>query len=156
MKGSYNFFMLEIWERNWLEIEDLKKRWYLFINEAFVLYRGKTRLTVADFAREIGVSQPLMSQWMAKNGKIPRNQESINKLVKYFGDGIYSVLGYPEPSDPIDGLPLPLQSVARELREKVAEYGVSGDSPEAETLLDEIMQKHGYSKIETTSPDGDK
>lgn len=135
----------------WKLLTDRKERWYVFINYAFFLYRGESRKTVAELAREIGVSQGLLTQWMQRNGRVPRSQESIIKLVDYFGDVIYEVLGLPIPADPIDSLPEPTRSIAREVRETLAEYKVSGDSPKSLELQEEILKKYGFEIISKES-----
>ncbi len=128
----------------WGQFEDRKTRWYVFINYSFILWRGDTRKTVAEMAREIGVSQGLLTQWMQRGGRVPRSQESINKLVKYFGDVIYEVLLLPKPGDSIDTLPEPLRTISHRVKASFEEQNISPESPEGAKLIDEIMKEFGY------------
>lgn len=58
--------------------------------------QGK-RKTVDDFAAYLGVSRPLLNQWM--NGNIPRpGRENISRLADIFGFEIYDVLELPRPN----------------------------------------------------------
>ena len=58
--------------------------------------QGK-RKTIEDFAAYIGVSRPLLNQWM--NGDIPRpGRENISRLADIFGPEIYDVLEIPRPN----------------------------------------------------------
>lgn len=130
----------------WKDNTEIKLRWSSFINEAYINFRGDTRKTIAQFAEAIGVSRPLLSQWMSKNTKIPTSQENINKLYLYFGPIIYDVLGLARPDENfgLENFPPRLREAALEIRETLSQYNVSGDSDEAELLAIEILKKHGY------------
>lgn len=129
--------------------EQIKADWYKFGNEKFIEFRGSTRKTITDFAEYVGISQPLMSQELKKDGSVPREQRTITAWVNRYGFIVYEVLDLPIPNDSLVSLPEPVRSIAQEVRETIAEYKVSGDSPEAAAIVDEIMKKHGY-KLNST------
>lgn len=141
--------------QNWRDYTDAKTRWRIFFNQAFIDFRGDTRKTVQDFAETLGISQPMASQYMSRNGNTPRSQKQIALLQAYFGDIIYEVLGFSKPDDPLKYLPDRLGAAAREIRDTLAEYNASPSSPEGIRLSDEIMKKHGYTRIEANSPEED-
>lgn len=68
-----------------------------WITKKYTAWRGNAfghDRSVTGFAEWVGVSQPLMSHWMKKGGKIPSSKDSINKLVEKFGLEVYEVLGF--------------------------------------------------------------
>jgi len=128
--------------------KDIADAWYEFINSEFYVFRGDTRKTISDFADWFELPQAQISQYMKKGGKIPKGLTVINKFVKRLGkEKIYSVLQIPLPEDSIDSLPEPTRSIAREIRETLAEYKVAADSPKALELQEEIMKKFGLEII---------
>lgn len=129
--------------------EQIREDWYNFGNGKFVEFRGSTRKTISDFANYVGISQPLMSQELKKGGSVPRDQKTITAWVNRYGFIVYEILDLPVPNDSLDSLPEPVRSIAQEVRETIAEYKVSGDSPEAAAIVDEIMKKHGYKLTST-------
>jgi len=126
---------------------DIREEWYEFANSAFIAWRGDTRKTLSEFAEWVGITQPLMSRQTKKGGSIPQDQKTISAWVNRYGNIVYEVLGLPVPSDPIDSLPEPTRSIAFEIRETLAEYKVSGDSPKALELQEEILKKYGFEII---------
>lgn len=70
-----------------------------WITQRYIEWRGDAyghEGTVTEFAAWIGVSQPLVSQWMA--GSVPTSQKAITALVVRFGPEVYEVLGIENPS----------------------------------------------------------
>ena len=134
--------------------EQVREDWYEFANNAFIEWRGNTRKTLTEFAEWIGISQPVMSQQMKKGGSVPRDLKTIDAWCRRYGiTQIYSILGFTirEVVDPIDSLPEPTRSIAREIRETVAEYNVAFDSPKALELQEEILKKYGFEIISKES-----
>ena len=129
--------------------EKIRADWYKFANDAYIEWRGPTRKSLSEFAEWVGISQPQMSRQLKKGGSVPRDQKSISAWVDRFGLKVYEVLGLPGTGNSVDSLPEPMRSIALEVRETIAEYKVSGDSPEAAAIVDEIMKKHGY-KLNST------
>jgi hypothetical protein len=127
--------------------EQVKLDWYEFVNSAFIEWRGSTRRGLSEFADYVGISQSLMSHEMKKDGSVPRDQKTISAWANKYGLVIYEVLDLPFPTDPIDSLPEPTRSIAREIRETLAEYKVAGDSPKAMELQEEILKKYGFEII---------
>ncbi len=71
-----------------------------WITQKFLEWRGSAygrEGTIVEFAKEVGVSEKVMSSWMKKGGKKPRSTENINKLVAKFGPEVYVILGLPVP-----------------------------------------------------------
>lgn len=134
--------------------QEIKTRWYEFANRAFIEWRGDTRSTLSQFAEWLGLSQSLVSQELSRNGKIPRDLRTINAWASRYGDQVYEVLGLPPPDseEAFKSLPPEVQSAAREIRETLGKYSVAPDSPEAESIREEIMKKHGFAKISTKTP----
>jgi len=131
--------------------DQIKKDWYGFVNNAFIEWRGSTRKGLSEYADWVGISQSLMSHEMAKGGSVPRDQKTITAWVNRYGSKIYEVLDLPAPEDPIDSLPEPTKSIAREIRETLAEHKVAGDSPKAMELQEEILKKFGFEIISKES-----
>jgi transcriptional regulator with XRE-family HTH domain len=78
---------------------------YDFITSEYVKWRGPAfgnEKSVTAFARYIGVSQPLLSQWMSREGKIPRSYVAIIKLADALGPGVFESLGIDPPVDYYD------------------------------------------------------
>lgn len=123
---------------------DDRERWVEFINQAYIEFRGDTRKTISDFAEWLGLPQAQVSQYMSKNGKLPRNQAVIAKFYKRYGKRVYDVLGFEVPNDSLMLMPEPLRSIALEIRDTLAEKNIDPQSPEAGLVMDEIMKKHGY------------
>ena len=122
-----------------------------WITKKYVEWRGAAignDRSISEFSEWLGVSQPVMSTWMKKGGKVPRSQKSITALVKRFGSEVYDVLGLPRPeaSFSIDSLPVSLQTDLRlamaEIEKKLG--SMDPDSPEGDSLVRSILKKHGF------------
>jgi hypothetical protein len=73
-----------------------------WITNKYIEWRGRSlgrSGSVAEFARLFNASQPLMSQWMKKSGKVPTSQKYIHALVAQYGDEVYEVLGIAKSPD---------------------------------------------------------
>ena len=104
-----------------------------WITRKYIEYRGNAighERTVREFAEDyIGISQPLMSDWMKRGGKVPRAQMTINKLVNKYGMEVYRILKI-NPPDPLkllqeefDSLPPDdLKTRIKRVREVLDEY----------------------------------
>lgn len=136
--------------------EEISNNWYEFINQEYYLFRGNSRKTISDFAEWFDLPQGQLSQYMKKDGRIPKGLTVINKFVKRLGPKVYDVLGIEQLLEPSNNLPSPLDEINREFRESAIEYQVFFDSPEAKKLLDEIMKKHGYSRNVIDDPSSEK
>lgn len=79
-----------------------------WINDKYIEWRGKTRKTVSDFAKHVGVSQPLMSAWMS--GTKRPSTRTLPKLAAKYPD-IYGVLGLSLP----DSVPSAVTKIVRRL-----------------------------------------
>jgi len=66
-----------------------------YLKSKYIEWRGDPLLEdeepVVEFAKEIGVSQPLLSMWM-NNKRLPRDNKSIITLLNYFGEEIIDYL----------------------------------------------------------------
>ena len=81
--------------------------------------QGK-RKTIDDFAAYIGVSRPLLNQWM--NGNIPRpGRENISRLAEIFGLELYDVLEIPRPNIYLQRVTKVFENIPPEKQQKLAE-----------------------------------
>jgi len=100
-----------------------------WINKKFMTWRGDSRRTISEFAAMIGVSQPLMSKWMKRDGPIPTSKQAIDAIAAVYPD-VYEVLGLSRPKEKsIDEKYEELLSILDELtddrREDVLRYARS-------------------------------
>jgi transcriptional regulator with XRE-family HTH domain len=78
--------------------------------------QGK-RKTIDDFAAYIGVSRPLLNQWM--NGNIPRpGRENISRLSEIFGVEIYDALELPRPNPLLQRLSIIWENIPPEKQQQ--------------------------------------
>lgn len=119
------------------------------MNKKYIEWRGDKRATISEFAEFIGVSQPVMSSWMKRNGKMP-GSSSLAKISSKLGLEVYDVLGLPQPAaNPLDQLPEELRerllSAITELNKAYETDGVEPGSPKALALAVKVLGKHGFS-----------
>lgn len=99
--------------------------------------QGK-RKTVDDFAAYIGVSRPLLNQWM--NGNIPRpGRENINRLAEIFGFEIYDVLELPRPNPLLHKISKIWERIPPDKQQQLAE------------LAEKIEMKNDAQRLQDTS-----
>jgi hypothetical protein len=128
--------------------------WSEWINRKYIEFRGDSRKTISDYADYLGVSQPLLSQWMSPKPKKPTSQVSISKLVARYGVEVYEVLDLPVPPDeiPLDQLPEDLQADLRgflyEVPSALDAAGVDAESETGKNILKELMAKYGFTRLE--------
>jgi hypothetical protein len=123
-----------------------------WITKKYIAWRGDAigqDRSITEFAKLIGVSQSLMSQWMKKGGKQPTSTKHINNLIDKYGDDAYGILGINPPAvTSLDHLPPifrdPIQAALAEMNSIYATRGISPDSPEAVSIAVEVMDKHGF------------
>ncbi len=130
-----------------------------WMTEKYIEWRGKAignERSISEFAVYVGVPQPTMSTWMKKEGREPRSQKSIQKLVDIYGLEVYDVLGIARPTNQevfgLNSLPpgmrSRLESATTEIHKVMEERGVhDAGSPEAEQIAIEIMARHGFEFI---------
>jgi len=113
------------------EKSEIKKRWTKWINARYIEYRGLAigrERTVTQLAREIGLTQPTMTNLM--EGHLPTRAETIRKLVRFWGPKVYDILGMEKP-DLIAELEQQLQNsspkekdkMIRQIKDLAALYG---------------------------------
>jgi len=132
-----------------------------WITGKYIQWRGPkigAESTISAYARYIGVSQQVMSDWMKKDGKIPRSTAHINILAKHYPD-VYGILGLEPPAPDLDYLPddfrRRLQSAMSETEAALRERGLTGSDPEAVTITIQIFEKWGFRHTSTDDiPDG--
>jgi transcriptional regulator with XRE-family HTH domain len=134
---SYNFLM-EISYGNW------------FIDKMQALEREKgRRVTITEFAKKLGVSQPTLSSWINETRK-PSAEAALKLAVLFDDQEILSILGYTSPDNIIDSsLPPPLKESFDEAVDEIErEYKTQGitdfSSPEALRIAKEILEDHGW------------
>lgn len=125
-----------------------------WINQVFSNWRGSSRRTVSDFAKFIGVKQPVMSDWL--NGKIksPPSSESISKIADKFPE-VYQILGMsiPQQSIDLDNLPPKYQYIRTAINEasrQIRARNIPNDSDEAEEIVKEVFAQYGMTYKYTT------
>lgn len=130
-----------------------------WIEGKYVEWRGNTRATVKEYADWLGVSQPLLSQWMKKGGKVPKAKKQIDLLIARYPDDqkLYELLDVDKPSDPFVNLPPAFAKRARsafvEIKAALEASGAALDSPEAEGITIRIMEKYGFKYQSTEEAD---
>jgi hypothetical protein len=123
-----------------------------WITKKFVEWRGERfgqSASIAEFAKVFGASQPLMSEWMKKGGKIPKSKKYVDALIQIYGDEVYEILGFQKSEEDILKR-LPPERAARmraALNEVNNALQAAGEIPEEEAarITDEIMLRHGWS-----------
>jgi hypothetical protein len=108
-----------------------------WINDKYVQWRGNAvghERTITEFAGMIGVSSSLMTQWMQRGGKKPRNQSTISKLVAVFGYEVYDVLGIPHPAG-LDALLEATRALSPD------------DQDELKQVINEWLIANGYRRV---------
>lgn len=127
-----------------------------WINDKYYQWRGKSKKTVSDYAKELGIPQPRLSEWMkpqSMGGKTPRNKKYISILYKKYGAEVYDVLDLPRPEDPLSLVPTPIRKrlmrAQKEIEKEFRDNGVTGEMPEAEEIAIRIMEKYGFTYKDT-------
>lgn len=121
-----------------------------WITKKYIEWRGDAVgnvRTITDFAEWIGVSQSVMSYWMKKDGKIPRTQKLIYKIADKYPE-VYDILGLTSPSFFNSKVPSrlmrTLDEALREIGSVIEERNIPIDSPEAEKISKEILERRGF------------
>lgn len=130
-----------------------------WITQKYIRWRGDAvgnDRTITEFARWLGVSQSLVTQWMQKGGKVPKSQKSIVALASRYGAEVYEVLGLIPPDSQILLRALPsefsswLSAAVQDIIDTLNSRGVDKDSPEASAITREVMGRWGF--ISTDKP----
>ena len=94
--------------------------------------------SISDFATFLGVSQPNASRWLNGQSK-PRDHENIRRLVGFYGNEVYEVLGIENPitddrlrliNEHWDGLP---EGTKDALADQAGRVKERGDKQKAKT-----------------------
>jgi transcriptional regulator with XRE-family HTH domain len=124
-----------------------------WITQKYIEWRGNKvgkAGSIAEFAKQFGVSQPLMSQWMKKGGKVPKSHKYINALLRAYGDEAYEPLGLRVETEPLPADKIPadlrdrLDAAQREINMTLEQQRIEPDSPEETRIVIEIMERHGF------------
>jgi transcriptional regulator with XRE-family HTH domain len=129
-----------------------------WLNEHFRAWEKETgrKQTVSAFARWLGIKQPTLNRWM--NGDNEPDGENLRILARKLGPEVYEIVGQPAPDDLFSHPDIPpefralLIAATRELADTLAENRIDPASPEGEALAVSVMARHGYKRIDTTSP----
>jgi hypothetical protein len=132
-------------------MDERQERWKKWINTRFIEWRGTTRKSVSEFARELNVSQPVISGWL-NYGSIPSTKNLRYVAEKY--PEVYTVLDLPDPEmDPRTSLlnagfpPMVVDEILAlrdEYSEELDRKGITTDSPEAEQIIRAAFERHGF------------
>jgi hypothetical protein len=125
-----------------------------WLTKKFIAWRGDrygNSASVAEFAKQFGASHQLVLDWMKTGGKTPKSKKYIDALEKVYGKEVYDVLGLPRPPfGPLDKLPPGLrtkvETALAEINTRYAERGITADSPEAESIANEVFTRMGLIK----------
>jgi hypothetical protein len=111
-----------------------------FIRDKFAEWRGKGRETLVDYAKYIGVSQQVISNWYNGGLKQRPNPKLYSLLIAKYGVEVYDVLGIPRPSeeDILSDLP---EEYANDVRAFLSEVRSSGINKGKETASPEDLEK---------------
>jgi hypothetical protein len=132
-----------------------------WITGKYIEWRGNKikDISIAEFARLFGASQPVVSDWMKKGGRIPRNKKYINALIEKYGLEAYIALGLTTPDNYEEVLQFQeifppslrkrLLSAQREIESEYRRRRINAETPEAEEIAIEIMGRHGFKYIKT-------
>jgi hypothetical protein len=137
-----------------------------WITKKYVEWRGNRvghGISVADFAKEFGASQQVMSGWMHPGSKPPKKPEYLNALEKRYGAEFLQALGIERSVFTTgishDQLPLPLRlsldAALADLNAAYAAEGISADSPRALEIALSVLSKHGFSITNVSEISGD-
>ncbi len=67
-----------------------------WITRKYLLFRGNAigrEGSISEFAKFLGIPQPILSGWMKKGGKIPKSHKYISALARIYGDEVFDILG---------------------------------------------------------------
>ena len=133
-------------------VDMTKIPWSEWITQKFLDWRKRDPLnnrTIAQFGLLFNASQPVMSDWMKKDGKIPTSHKHISALIDYFGVEVCEVLEIPVPESImfLYSLPEPLREAFFEARNEytmeLLNKEISPDSPEAKEIIKVAFEKRG-------------
>lgn len=74
-----------------------KREFAVWLEGKFLSWMGEAgrRRTLTDFAKHLGVSQSLLSQWL--NGRYLPELKNINKIAERLGPEVYDLMGLQRP-----------------------------------------------------------
>lgn len=108
------------------------------------------RQSFSAYGRYLGIKQSTFSQWL-NGSSVPSYENAVSISLKV-GEQVYDVLGYARP---VEVFPFALRSALESARVKIIEAGVSGDSPEAESIIISAMNAAGYTLIPTSKDESE-
>ena len=131
-----------------------------WFNKKYVEFRGDSRLTVTDFAKELDIPQPTVSVYLLGKGP-PRDRKNLTKIAKKYPE-VYEVLGMQGPINQketklvgIEKLPQDVQSrllaAIAEINAEFERRNLTGEMPEAKQITFQIMAAHGFKDMATTA-----
>jgi len=127
-----------------------------WITKKYIEWRGESRGTVSEYAKYLGISQPVVSSWMQRGGKKPRSAKSINALVVRYGIEVYDILGIERPPQTsIDQVPEPLRTrllaATEAVQAELARRGPGLSQSEADQIARDIFADMGITFTSTTT-----
>ena len=125
-----------------------------WITKKYIDWRGEkigNDGSVTEFAKLFGASHQLLTEWMKKDGRVPRSQKYIAALHKVYGREVLEVLGIQEPETQFVGIDLwppevraRLLAAVEETNRTLLARGLTGSSPGVAELIREIFEKYGF------------
>lgn len=113
-----------------------------FIRDKFADWRGKGRGSLADYAKFIGISQQVASNWY--NGKLKRPPDVVtyNLLIEKYGDEVYDVLGIVRPEkSTFDSIVSDLQELSAAIKSIKSNNGTVNATPEDIEKINSMLSK---------------
>lgn len=121
-----------------------------WITRKYIEYRGDAvgnDRSISEFAKLFGASQPVMSNWMKKGGKVPKSKKYVDALYNVYGMEVYDILGIEEIVNySMPYLPSKYQKAITEASQKIRESGAAYDSAEAEEIVSTVFEQYGLHK----------
>jgi transcriptional regulator with XRE-family HTH domain len=106
-------------------------QWLLAKVQEFEKQQGR-RTSLDAFAAYVGVSRPLISQWLS--GRTKPSLENVRRISLKFGSEIYDVLGLPRPDpvlqDVINAWPYLSEETRRSIREQAVQLTTKSGEPQ--------------------------
>jgi transcriptional regulator with XRE-family HTH domain len=128
-----------------------------FLNQKYLEWQLTTgrKQSYQTFSKYLGVSYSTMMGWM--NDTHPPSSDNLRKMAAKLGMEVYDFADQERPKDELAGLPPDLvrrwRAAFDEIKAELEQRGVPLDSPEAESISDAIMAKHGFIRKDISRPD---
>lgn len=132
-----------------------------WITRKYIEWRGDAignERSIREYSDMLGISRSVMSRWLDGKSQ-PRDKDNITRLVDYYGDEVYDVLGLPRPTviEPYTprSLRLLIDLAQREAERRIRLAGLTGSDAESEEIMTEIFHEFGITWADIKYPGKD-